>query len=327
MKFNLRAILLSAATLLSIGGLALNSANAQTWPDKPIKLIVPSAAGGGFDIMARILADRLQKRLGQNVIVENRSGAGTRVGSDYVARATPDGYTWLFGALSNIALNAGLYKNLSYDPLRDFKPAGLTMIGGYTLVTNKDAPYNNLKELIAYAKANPDKVSYASAGNGSGQHIAMAVTAALSGVKMLHVPYRGAQAAYQDLLAGRVNVFFDSNSGARGLLIAGKTKALAVSSGKREPTLPNTPTLQESGISNFAMESWSGIFLPAKSPQQAFDRLGKELAAVMAEPDMPERARKIGQEPMSMPAADVDKYVREEIIKWKKLLADAGLAQ
>ncbi|MGE3246915.1 MAG: Bug family tripartite tricarboxylate transporter substrate binding protein [Beijerinckiaceae bacterium] len=315
------------SALVSALATSSTSAQAQTWPERSIKFVVPNAAGGGFDIMARILAERLQKRLGQSIVVENRAGAGTRTGSTYAARATPDGYTWLFGALSNIALNAGLYKNLAYDPLRDFKPAGLTMIGGYTLVTHKDAKFNSLKEFVAYAKANPDKATYASAGNGSGQHIAMAVTSGLAGIKLVHVPYRGAQPAYQDLLAGRVDVFFDSNSGARGLLNGGRTKALAVSSAKRVPTLPNVPTLQETGVANFAMESWSGVFLPAATPAAVFERLGKEIRAVMAEPGMAEQARKIGQEPMIMTGPEAAKFAETEILRWKKLLADNGLAQ
>ena len=203
---------------------------AQQWPDKSIKFVVPQPPGGGFDTMARLMADRLQQQLGQGIVVENRTGAGTRAGTDYVAKAEADGYTWLFGGLSNIALNMGLYKDLPYDSLRDFTPVGLAMLGSYTVVTSNEFPHKTLGDVIAHAKANPGKLTYASAGKGSGQHIGMAVIEALAGVQMVHVPYRGAQAAYQDVMAGRVDLFFDSTSTAKGLVEGKSVRALAVSS-------------------------------------------------------------------------------------------------
>lgn len=182
--------------------------------------------------MARLMADKLQRQLGQSIIVENRTGAGTRAGTDYAAKANPNGYTWAFGGLSNIALNMGLYKDLPYDSLRDFTPAGLAMLGSYTLVTRKDSQHASLKDVIAFAKANPGKMTYASAGKGSGQHIALAVLEHMTGAKMVHVPYRGAQAAYQDVMAGRVDLFFDSTSTAKGLVEGKSVRAFAVSAQK-----------------------------------------------------------------------------------------------
>ena len=218
---SLRVLLLAVCACLIAA-----PATAQTYPDRTVKIIVPQPPGGGFDTVARILADRLGPLLGQAVVVENRTGAGTLVGTEAAARAPADGYTLLLGALSNIALNPGLYPKLPYDPLKDFTPIGLAVTWSYTLVARKDLPHKDLKELIAYARANPEKITYASAGKGSGQHIAMAVTAQLAGVKLTHVTYRGAQAAYQDILGGRVDLFFDISSTARPQVDSG-TRARA----------------------------------------------------------------------------------------------------
>ena len=303
------------------------SAQAQTWPDRAIKFIVPQPPGGGFDTMARLMADKLQQQLGQSVVVENRTGAGTRAGTDYAAKAAPDGYTWVFGGLSNIALNMGLYKDLPYDSLADFKPVGLAMIGTYTLVTRNDAPQKTFAEIIAFAKANPGKLTYASAGKGSGQHIAMAVSEALAGVQLLHVPYRGAQAAYQDVMAGRVDLFFDSTSTAKALVEGGSVHAIAVSSSKRLASMDKVPTLVESGIIDFSMESWSGIFLPAKTPEPVLARMRQEMSKMMADPAMQQRVRSIGQEPVQWSAPETERFVKNEVERWTKQLRVIGLTE
>jgi tripartite-type tricarboxylate transporter receptor subunit TctC len=189
--------------------------SAQAFPNKAIKVVVPQPPGGGFDFVGRLMADRLAKQVGQAVVVENRPGSGTLVGTDAVAKAAPDGYTLLVGSVSNMAINPGLYRNLPYDSLRDFEPVGLAVAYSYTLVARKDLPFNNLRDLLAYAKANPKKLSFASGGTGSGQHVLAAALFNLTGVDIVHVPYRGAQAAYQDLLGGRVDLFFDLSPTAR----------------------------------------------------------------------------------------------------------------
>ncbi len=303
------------------------AAQAQSWPDRSIKFVVPQPPGGGVDTMARLMADRLQHQLGQSIVVENRTGAGTRAGTDYVAKATPDGYTWIFGGLSNIALNMGLYKDLPYDSLRDFTPVGLAMLGSYTLVTRNESPHKTLKDVVAFAKANPGKLTYASAGKGSGQHIAMATTEALAGVMMVHVPYRGAQAAYQDVMAGRVDLFFDSTATAKALVEGKSVRAFAVSSRKRLPSLPELPTLPETGAVDFVMESWSGIFLPAQSPPAALNRMRDEMTKMMSSPDMHERIRRIGQEPLVLSPKETEDFVKAEVVRWTKLLRDSGLTE
>jgi tripartite-type tricarboxylate transporter receptor subunit TctC len=298
----------------------------QSYPDRPIKLIVPQPPGGGFDTVARILADRLGPQLGQSVVVENRTGAGTLVGTEAAARSPADGYTLLLGALSNIALNPGLYAKLPYDPLGDFTPIGLAVTWSYTLVARKDLPYKDLKELIAFAKANPEKITYASAGRGSGQHIAMAVTEKLSGVRLTHVPYRGAQPAYQDILGGRVDLFFDISSTARAQVEGGTVRALAVSSRDRQPFHPDVPSVKETGVADLDMESWFGLFAPAKTPAPILERLRKELAAVLARPDVSELFAKTGGRVLRMSPEEAEKLVRSDIERWTKLIKEAGVS-
>jgi tripartite-type tricarboxylate transporter receptor subunit TctC len=229
--------------------------------ERAVKIIVPQPPGGGFDTGARVLADRLSPLLGQPPLVENRPGAGTLVGTEAAAKAPPDGYTLLLGALSNIALNPGLYDKLSYDPLRDFVPIGLAVTWSYTLLARKDLPHKDLNELVAFARANPEQITYASAGRGSGQHIAMAVTAQLADIKL-------AQAAYQDVLGGRVDLFFDISSTARAQVDAGSVRALAVSSAEPQPMHPEVPSIAETGMAALDMESWFGLSRLRPCPRQ-----------------------------------------------------------
>jgi tripartite-type tricarboxylate transporter receptor subunit TctC len=316
----------SAAALvaaLTLGALA--PAVAQTYPDRTIKIIVPQPPGGGFDTVGRILAEKLGPLLGQTVLVENRVGAGTRVGTEAAAKSAPDGYTLLLGALSNMALNAGLYTDLPYDPIKDFTPIGMAVTWSYTLVARKDLPQKDLKELIAYARENPEKVTYASAGKGSGQHLAMAATAQLAGVKLTHVAYRGAQAAYQDVLGGRVDLFFDISSTARSQVDGGTVRALAVSSKARQKMHPDVPSVMETGVAPLDMESWFGLFAPAATPAPVLARLRAEFAKVVAMPEVAELFDKTGGRVMKLSVAETDAVVKSEVERWTKLITEAGL--
>ncbi len=308
-----------AATLLP------GMVRAQEFPAKPVRIIVPQPPGGGFDTTARVLAEKLGPLLGQTVVVENRPGAGTLVGTEAAAKAPADGYTLLLGGLSNIALNPGLYQKLPYDPLKDFVPVALPVSYSYTLVARKDLPQNTLKELIDFARANPDKVTYASGGNGSGQHIASAVVAHLAGVKMTHVPYKGAQAAYQDLIAGRVDLFFDITPTARGQVDGGAVKALAVSSRGRQPVHPNVPSVMDTGVAQLDMESWFGLFAPAATPAPVLARLRAEMARVMVMPDIVDRFQKGGGMAMKLGTADTEALVKREVERWTKVIREAGI--
>jgi tripartite-type tricarboxylate transporter receptor subunit TctC len=298
---------------------------AQSFPSKALRVIVPQPPGGGFDTVARLLADRLSKQMGQSVVVENRPGSGTLVGTDAAAKAAPDGYTLLMGSVSNIALNMGLYKNLPYDSLRDFEPVGLAVSYSYTLVGRKDLPFNSLKDVVAYARANPDKLTYASGGNGSGQHVLAAVLWQVAGVKVVHVPYKGAQAAYQDLLGGRVDLFFDLSSTARPQVDAGTVKALAVSGAERNPMHPDVPTVTETGVAALELESWFGYFAPSKTPPEVLDKLRSDLAKVLAQPDLAEAFRRGGGKPMNLTVAQTRTLVQRDVQRWTRLIREADV--
>jgi tripartite-type tricarboxylate transporter receptor subunit TctC len=298
---------------------------ADAWPARPIRIIVPQPPGGGFDATARLLADKLGPLLGQPIIVENKPGSGTLVGTDYAAKSPADGYTLLLGALSNIALNPGLYNKLPYDPLKDFVPVGLAVSYSYTLVTRADLPQKSFRELIAYSKANPGKISYASGGNGSGQHVAAAATAHLAGVEWLHIPYRGAQAAYQDVLSGRVDLFFDISSTARAQVEGGRARALAVSSRARQPFHPDVPSVSETGLAALDMESWFGLFAPAGTPAPVVRRLQTEFAKVMAMPDVAERWKNSGGRALNMTPAETVALIKRDTDRWTALLREMNL--
>jgi tripartite-type tricarboxylate transporter receptor subunit TctC len=306
-------------------GMASVSTQAQPFPTQPVKIIVPQPPGGGFDTVARLLAERMGPGLGQTVVVENRTGAGTLVGTEAVARANADGYTLLLGGLSNMALNAGFYTKLPYDAMKDFTPIGLAVTYSYTLVARKDLPMNTLAEIIAFARANPDKLTYASAGNGSGQHIGVAVLANLTGTKLTHVPYRGAQAAYQDLIAGRVDMFFDLSSTARVQVDADRVKAIAVSSRERQAFHPNVPSVAEAGVAKFEMETWFGLFAPSATPAPALARLRAEFAKVVSQPELIDRFQKSGGRAMKLSVAETETFVKAEAQKWAQLVRDAGV--
>jgi len=315
-------ILLQAA--LALAALPA-SAQAPAYPSQPVRLIVPQPPGGGFDAVARLLAEKLAPLLGQPVVVENRAGSGTVVGTDAVAKAAPDGYTLLLGGLSNIALNPGLYPKLAYEPLRDFRPVGLAVSYSYTLIGRKDLPHATLAELVRHARDNPDQLSYASAGVGSGQHIAAAVLFQQAGVKLLHVPYRGAQPAYQDLLGGRVDLLFDISPTARAQVDAGSVKALAVSSRERQPFHPGVPSLVETGIAALEMESWFGIFAPAAVPAPVLARLRADFDKVMAMPDVIERFRSLGGKPLRLSVEQTEGLIQAEVAKWGRLVRETGI--
>lgn len=312
-----------AVGLVGLGGASVRAQNA--YPSRALKVVVPQPPGGGFDFVARLLADRLGKAMGQSVVVEDRPGSGTLVGTDAAAKAAPDGYTLLTGSVSNLALNMGLYRNLPYDSLRDFEPIGLAVSYSYTLMARKDLPFASLKELVNHAKTNPGKLTYASAGNGSGQHVLAAALWHLAGVQLVHVPYRGAQAAYQDLLGGRADVFFDLSPTARAQVDAGNAKALAVSGALRSPLHPDVPTIVQTGVAALELESWFGLFAPSKTPPDILERLRNDLARIIAAPDVAEAFVKAGGRPMNMTVAETRALVQRDVQRWTALIRDADI--
>jgi tripartite-type tricarboxylate transporter receptor subunit TctC len=316
-----RRLALAAAVL----ALAWPAAFAQGYPNKPVRIVVPQPPGGGFDTVGRLIADRMGKVTGQGFVVENRTGSGTLVGTDFAAKAPADGYTLLIGSVSNLALNPGLYANLPYDSLRDFEPVGLLVSYSYTLVGRKDLPFNTLQEVLAYARANPGKLNYASAGNGSGQHVLAAALWHLAKVDVAHVPYRGAQPAYQDLLGGRVDLFFDLSPTARVQVDAGHAKALAVSGAARNSMHPQVPTVLESGAAQLQLESWFGLFAPAKTPPEVLQKLRADFAKVAAMPDVQEALAKAGGKPMAAIGDDARAIVQRDVEHWSRLVKTLGI--
>ena len=311
--------------LVLFGWLLAAAALAQDFPTRPLRVITPSPPRGGFDLVARVIADKMAEALGQSVVVENRAGAGTLVGTELAAKAAPDGYTLLVAGTPNLALNAGLYRALPYDPQRDFTPIGLATAFSYTLIARKDLAPSTLRELVDLARANPDKLTYASGGNGTGQHVAGAVLAHLAGLRMVHVPYKGAQAAYQDLLAGRIDLFFDNTSTARTHVEAGSVKAYAVSSRARQAVHPNIPTVVETGVVDFDIESWFGYFAPAKTPTPVIERLRGAFARALDHPDVVARFEKSGARVLKLSPAEAEALVTRDLDKWSRLIRAAGL--
>jgi tripartite-type tricarboxylate transporter receptor subunit TctC len=320
----LRKLLMYAA----LAGTVLAGASpvlAQDYPGRAVKIIAPNPPGGGFDLVARVVAQKLSEQWGQQVLVENRTGAGTLVGTEAAAKAPADGYTLMIGSLSNIAANVGLYKTLPYDPLADFIPVGMVVSYSYALVARKDLPQQTLKELIDFARGNPGKLTYASGGVGTGQHVATAVLAQLTGVSMVHVPYRGAQAAHLDLQSGRVDLFFDNAVTAKPYVDDGRLKVYAVSSAQRFPGMPAVPTVNETGVAKLEMEAWFGVFARTGTPPAVLDRLRAELTKVIQTPDIVARFEKGGGRMMRMSQPEADAFVRAEIQKWSTLIRQAGV--
>jgi tripartite-type tricarboxylate transporter receptor subunit TctC len=286
---------------------------------------VPQPPGGGFDTVARTLAEPFAAQLGQPVVVENRPGGGTLIGTEAVAKAEPDGHTLLLGASANLVLSAGLYRNLPYDPRADFAALGLAAGFGYTLVARNDLPQPTLREIVDYARANPGKLTYASAGNGTGQHIAAALLWQLAGVQVTHVPYKGAQAVYQDLIPGRVDLFFDAASTARGHVDAGRVRAIAVSPGSRLAYHPTVPTVKETGVVDFVWDTWAGYFAPARTPAPVLARLRQAFDRVAASPEVQAALQKRGVQPLQVSGADAEALLQRDLARWVPLIRQAGL--
>ena len=304
--------------------LIVGTASAQNYPARPVRIIVPVGPGGGFDLLARVVSPRLSEQLGQPVVVENRPGAGSLVGTEAVAKAPHDGYTLLIGGVTNMAANAGLYKALPYDPL-DFKPISLTVNYPFCLLARKDLPQGSLKEVIAHAKANPGKMTYASAGVGTAQHVVGALLAHLTGTEMLHIPYKGASAAHTDMVAGRVDLFFNNCGVVKPFVEGGQMKLLAVSGRQRTPAYPNIPTVVETGVADLQFDSWIGFFIGARTPQPIVDRLRQEVAKAVATPEISERLQRDGGELLRMSPAESEAFLQAEVKKWRELIPKAGV--
>jgi tripartite-type tricarboxylate transporter receptor subunit TctC len=313
-----------AITVALLGGLAWVGPSAAAFPDKPIRLIVPYPAGGGGDLMARAMGMRLGAELGQQIVIENRGGAGGALAAEAVARAVPDGYTMLFGTVGTQAINPAIYPNLRYDPLKDFAPISQTHIAPRVLMVRADLPAKNIEELMALAKKQPGVLSYGSAGSGSTGHLSGALFESLAGVDMLHVPYRGSSPVVIDLLAGRLDMTFDSVTAYDKHIKSGKVRVLGVTSKVRMSILPQTPTLSESGLVGFEVSNWLGVLAPAGTPKDVLATLHAALGRAMATPAIKEQLLALGIEPTFGSPAEFDALIRAESVKWAELVKKSG---
>ena len=303
------------------------AASAQDFPNRAITIIVPQPPGGGTDIITRLVGQQLSVQLKQPVIIENRAGAGTVVGSETAARAKPDGYTLLAGLTANMAVNPSMFKHLNYDPIRDFTAVGMMAEFPFVLVVSKDFPAKSVKDLIAMAKEKPGQINFASAGNGSGQHLSAELFKLMAGVEITHVPYRGAAPAYADVISGRTPVFFDNLSSALGQIRGGAVRALAVTGTQRSPLLPDVPTIAEAGVPGYQNYVWFGLWAPKKTPPEIVEKLNAEVAKAIATKSIQDRIRQDAGVPMETPLKDIEPMLKSEIAKWADVVKRAKIPQ
>ena len=309
---------LIAAILFLLGGLA------YAFPDKPVRFVVGFTPGGPSDILARAVGQKLGERWSQQVVVENRPGAGGNLAAEAVAKSAPDGYTWLLGNNSILATNHALYKKLSYDPLKDFAPVALVAVQPNILVVHPDVKASSLGELIALAKQNPGKLNYASSGAGAAAHLAGELFKSMAGVDMVHVPYKGAQPALTDLIAGHAQLMFATSASVIPYMKAGRLRALAVTTAQRSPSVPELPTVAEAGLPGFEATTWHGVVVPAATPAAVVQQLNRDINAVLKEKDLSERLAGLGAEVLTGTPRDFADYIAREIPKWTKVVKDSG---
>lgn len=319
----------SVQALAAIGAAAalvapMTASAEDKYPTRPIKLIVAYSPGGATDIVARLLAPPVEKRLGQPIVVDNKPGGGSNIGTAEAARAKPDGYTLLLATIAQ-SINPAVYSKLEYDTLKDFTPVVLTMSSPSILVVNPSMPVKNLKELIAWAKANPGKLSMASSGAGGSPHMAAELLKLRTGIDYLHVPYKGAGPAMRDVVAGVVTAGFKTATAAIPQIKAGKVRAIAVAAPKRLPQLPDLPTMAEAGLPNFNVASWNGLLAPAGTPQPIIDQLNKAFNEALKEPEIIAQFAKRAAEPEGGSPADFKKFLVEEMAVWKEVAQKTGL--
>ncbi len=300
------------------------AAAAERYPQRPVRLIVAFAAGGSADVVARVIGQKLSESIGQQVVIDNRPGAGGNLSAEIAARAAPDGYT-LYMSSASLVVNVSLYRKVAYDPVRDFAPVTLLASAQNVLVAHPSVPARNVKDLIALARKTPGRINYASTGSGTSGHLAMELFRSMAGIDMTHVPYKAVGQAQVDLLAGQVSLWFPTIPGALPHIKAGKMIALAVSGAKRSPALPDVPTVAEAALPGFEASTWYPILAPAKTPAAIVDQLNRQLVAIVTAPQVREQLLQAGVEPIgSSPQALAD-HIRVELAKWAKVVQVSGV--
>jgi tripartite-type tricarboxylate transporter receptor subunit TctC len=309
--------------VFAIASTALLPAKAEEWPARQVTVVVPFAAGGTTDFFARVLAQNMEKNFGKPFVIENKAGAGGNIGTTYVAKADPDGYTIEVGTVSSHAINATLYKNLPHDTQKDFQPVSLISRVPNILVTRKDFPANSVEELITYAKANPGKITYGSSGSGTSIHLAAELFKMRTGTEMVHVPYRGSGELVAAMLGGHIDLAFDNMPISWPHAKAGELKALAVTSAERSPAAPDLRTIGEI-IPGYEASSWFGVFVPAAAPKPIIDKLASEIKRILELPDVVKRFSDVGAKPEPMTPEAFAKFVNDERVKWADVVKASG---
>jgi len=322
-------VMITRRSLIAASGaaalaLTTREARADNWPQRPVRLVVPFPPGGGTDNVGRILSTRLSEVWGQQIVIENRGGAGSNIGNEVVARATPDGYTILFAAFP-LATNKFIYGSLAYDPVADLAP--ITLIGTFPniLVVPNASPVKSVSELVAYAKANKGDVTFGSSGIGTSPHLNGELFKRIVGVEMTHIPYRGAGPATIDLIGGRLTFMFNTSGALMPHVRAGRLRALAVSSGKRFSAEPNIPTVAESGVPGFDVSSWYGLFAPARTPPDIIRKINANAVAVMREPEIRPKLEALGLEVIGSTPEEMGAFLKAEMAKWEPVIKAAGI--
>ena len=300
-----------------------STGSGQVYPSKPIRLVLPYPPGGGSDIIARPLAQLMSASMGQQLVVENRGGAGGNIGMDYVAKSPPDGYTLVFAITAQLAVNPSLYPKLPYDLIRDFTPISLLGIAPYLLVTHPALPVKSVKELVALARAKPEELRFGSAGNGSGAHLAGALLNSLAGVKTVHIPYKGGGPAMTDLVAGQLQLSYLTYTSSNGFIRAGRLRALGVTTAKRSPVLPDLPAIAES-VPGYDSAVWYGVLAPAGTPADIIARLNREFLAALKNTELRQRLIPEAFEPIGTTPEHLGEYMKSEIARWAKLVKATG---
>lgn len=299
------------------------AAFAQTYPSKPVTIVVPFSPGGATDIMSRMLAERLRHRLGQPVLVENRPGAGTMIASEFVAKAPADGHTLLLAA-SSLGIAPSLYSKVNYDPVKDFAPISQVASVVHVLVVHPSVPAKNVGELITWLKANPSKANYGSVGAGTSTHLESELFNSVAGVKMAHIPYKGSAPALTDLVGGQLQVMFDAYASSGPFIKNGNVRMLAVTTAQRSKSLPDVPTVAESGLPGYEAMPWLGLVAPAATPPAVVSRLHHELVEVLKELEVQEKFRSLGLDIIGSTPKEFSAFLRKDIVKWAKVVKDSG---
>lgn len=320
-----RTIAFGAAAVAALGLSGVEAVHAQAdYPHKPIRFVVPFPAGGGADTYARLIAAPVSEALGQTVVVDNRPGSGGNIGAEAVARADPDGYTLLYGTNGTQAINQTLYKNVPFDSTKDFAPVSRMTQIALLVVVHPSVPATNMLELVAYLKANPGKVFYGSAGNGTTSHLAGEMFKKVTGVDMTHVPFKGGAAAMTDLVAGRVSLMIEIMGNAIPHVKAGKIRALAVTTERRFPTQPDIPTVAEAGVPGFHVSAWDGMFAPAGTPQPIVDKLNAAVRKALDDPKVRDALLGRGAEPVPSTPGELGRFVAAERARWGEVVKQSG---